>query len=112
MTTAALHHILLKSPLLAEDIVKELELGADFSDLAKEYSACPSANNDGFAGYHHLDTLPTNLVKALSAWDGETPYTPAVKTHLGFHILKPVAKLEREVITDDDADEVSDEASL
>ena len=104
MTTVALHHILLKSPLLADDIVKELELGADFGDLAEEYSACQSAAHQGFAGYHSLDTLPTALVKALSDWDGETPYTPAVKTHLGFHILKPVAKLEREVLTDELAD--------
>lgn len=104
MTTVALHHILLKSPLLADDIVKELELGADFGDLAEEYSACQSAAHQGFAGYHSLDTLPTALVKALSDWDSETPYTPAVKTHLGFHILKPVAKLEREVLTDELAD--------
>ena len=66
-TTVALHHILLKSPLLAGDIIKELELGADFADLAREYSACPSANNEGFAGYNNLDTLPTGIVTALSA---------------------------------------------
>ena len=108
-TTVALHHILLKSPLLADDIVKELELGADFADLAKEYSACPSANNEGFAGYHNLDTLPTGIVKALSAWDGETPYTKPARTQFGLHILKPVSKLERQVITDDDADEFSNE---
>lgn len=101
MTPVALHHILLKSPLLADDLVKELELGADFADLAREYSACPSASTEGFAGYHDLDTLPTSLVKALSDYDGNERYTQPVKTHLGLHILKPVAKLQRPVLTDD-----------
>lgn len=107
-TTVALHHILLKSPLLAEDILKELQLGADFADLAKEYSACPSAKNAGFTGYHDLNTLPTGIVKALNDWDGDTPYTPAIKTRFGLHILKPVSKLKREVVMDellDDLDE-------
>lgn len=104
-TTVALHHILLKSPLLANDIVKELQLGADFGDLAKEYSACPSADNEGFAGYHNLDTLPTGIVKALSDWDGEYPYTAPAKTQFGLHILKPVSKLERQFIADDASEE-------
>ena len=45
MTTLALHHILLKSPLLAADVLQELHIGADFSELAEEYSACPSAHH-------------------------------------------------------------------
>lgn len=104
-TTVALHHILVKSPLLANDILHELELGADFSDLAEEYSACPSANNQGFAGYHDLDRLPSALVEALAAWDGEQPYTQAIKTPLGLHILKPVSRLERTLLNDELADD-------
>ncbi|MFT4531203.1 MAG: peptidyl-prolyl cis-trans isomerase C, partial [Thalassolituus oleivorans] len=41
MTTVALHHILLKSPLLAQDIINELAIGASFEDLASNHSACP-----------------------------------------------------------------------
>ena len=111
MTTVALHHILLKSPLLADDILNELALGADFADLAEEYSACPSAQQHGFAGYHHLDQLPTAIVKALANWDGERPYTDAVKTHLGLHILKPVSQLDRTLLTDDLADDVIDSSA-
>lgn len=107
MTPVALHHILLKSPLLADDLIKELELGADFADLASEYSACPSAKTEGFAGYHDLDTLPTSIVKALSEYDGSREYTQPVKTHLGLHILKPVAKLDRPVLTEEFTEEIS-----
>lgn len=32
----AVHHILLKSELLAQDVLHELSLGADFADLAAE----------------------------------------------------------------------------
>ena len=57
MSTIALHHILVKSPLLAEDILRELQLGAEFGDLAAEYSACPSARQSV-----RLPTLPPGEV--------------------------------------------------
>jgi peptidyl-prolyl cis-trans isomerase C len=55
VTSIALHHILLKSPLLAKDILNELTLGARFEDLAAEHSACPSARKHGDCGHHNAD---------------------------------------------------------
>ena len=100
MKPVVLHHILLKSSWLAQDIEDELKLGADFDDLAKEYSACLSGQNGGFAGYHQLDDLPEELVTALNEWDGSSLYTPITQSRYGFHILKPVAPLERLLISD------------
>lgn len=101
MTTLALHHILLKSPLLAADVLQELHLGADFSELAEEYSACPSAHHQGFAGYHDSDQLPTELLCALNEHDSESPYVGPVRTAFGYHILKAVAKPERTLLIDE-----------
>lgn len=101
MKTIALHHILLKSVLLAEDILKELQLGADFADLAREYSSCPSKENDGFAGFHHIDQLPTAIVQALFAQEENTVnYLGPVATELGFHILKPLEGSQRSLLLD------------
>lgn len=112
MQTIALHHILLKSPLLAQDVTKELELGADFSELAREYSACPSSSEGGFAGYHQQDDLPQEIVTALASYDDQNGFTGPIQTSLGFHLLKPVGDKPKLAIDDQTSDyapvEVSD----
>lgn len=90
MHTIALHHILLKSPLLADDLAKELDLGADFAELAKEYSACPSANQGGFVGYHEQDALPLSVIEALARAEDQQHYIGPVPSHYGYHLIKPV----------------------
>lgn len=101
MSTIALHHILLKSPLLADDVMHELTLGADFAELAAEYSACPSASNQGFAGYHHTDALPTAVVKALFEYEGESPYVGPVQSPFGYHIFKSIERPQRTMLVDE-----------
>ena len=86
MSLIALHHILLTSPLLAQDVLKELQLGEDFAALAQEYSACPSGQNQGFAGYHQAEQLPPALVEALEQSD--QAYLGPIATEFGHHILK------------------------
>jgi peptidyl-prolyl cis-trans isomerase C len=92
MHTIALHHILLKSSLLAQDIAQELELGADFTELAREYSACPSSNQGGFAGYHPQDDRPLAIITALATHNDEKSFIGPIETPLGFHLLKPVGE--------------------
>ncbi|MBE0482355.1 MAG: peptidylprolyl isomerase [Bacterioplanes sp.] len=101
MNAITLHHILLKSPLLAQDILRELSLGAEFSDLAEEYSACPSSRNQGFAGYHDRDELPWEIVQALSEWNEQDAFIGPVKTRLGYHIIKPTERLSRPLLNDE-----------
>lgn len=101
MTTIALHHILLKSPLLADDVLKELQLGADFGELAAEYSACPSARQQGFAGFHHVDALPTAVVKALFEREDDSPYTGPVRSSFGYHIFKSVPRPQKPLLVDE-----------
>jgi len=110
MHTIALHHILLKSPLLAQDLVKELELGADFEELAREYSACPSSKNGGFAGYHHQDQLPLSLIEALARHDDQQTFTGPIESQYGYHLLKPVGEKPKLAIHDDNADDYNFQA--
>lgn len=93
MTTIALHHILLKSPLLAKDILNELTLGARFEDLATEHSACPSASKNGNCGHHHADDLPQALYQALLDYDGSSPWVGPIETHYGFHVIRPAGQI-------------------
>lgn len=95
-------------------------MGASFDHMAEEYSACASSQQQGFAGYHSLDQLPEALVSALTAGTDHqnstdnaispeavqqqtasaTPYLGPIKTHLGYHILRPAEDLKRPVIND------------
>jgi peptidyl-prolyl cis-trans isomerase C len=101
MHTIALHHILLKSPLLADDLAKELDLGADFAELAREYSACPSAQQGGFAGYHQQDALPISVIEALALVDNQQSYTGPIASPYGYHLLKPVGEKPKLALSDE-----------
>lgn len=105
MQTIALHHILIKSPLLAQDLAKELELGADFAEIAREYSACPSAKEGGFAGYHHQDDLPIEIITALALVDEKKIFTGPVQSSYGYHLLKPVGEKPKLAISDENMDD-------
>lgn len=100
MATIELHHILVKSPLLAQDILNELELGREFSDLAREFSCCPSKNNAGNTGLHDQSLLPENIIQALVESPDDAPYTQAVQSHFGYHILKPVGQKPDAIFSD------------
>lgn len=110
MTTIALHHILLKSPLLAEDILNELALGARFEDLAGEHSACPSGKNNGFAGFHDGDLLPPPLYQALLDYDGSSPWIGPVRTPYGYHVIRPAGQIGENRVRIDDAETLSNES--
>ncbi len=100
MATVALHHILVKSPVLAKELLQELQLGADFGQLAREYSCCPSANNEGFAGFHLLADLDEELVRAM--YDTQEEYSPApIKTQFGYHLVKPVRERRNSLLIDE-----------
>jgi len=101
MHTITLHHILLKSPLLADDLAKELDIGADFAELAREYSACPSAQQGGFAGYHPQDELPISIIEALAVVGDQQSYTGPISSSYGYHLLKPVGEKPKLAISDE-----------
>lgn len=112
MQTIALHHILLKSPLLAQDIAQELELGADFAELARDHSACPSSNQGGFAGYHQQDDLPLSLVTALANHSDDKTFAGPIESPLGFHLLKPIGEKPTLAISDDNANDQNLDPSI
>ena len=47
---AAASHILVKTEAQCQALIKELETGAEFAQLAKEHSTCPSGKSGGSLG--------------------------------------------------------------
>ncbi len=81
-------HILVDSQEKANDLVKELEDGADFVTLAKEHSDGPSGARGGDLGYFTEDDMVPEFSKvAFATKVGEYTKKP-VKTRFGWHVIK------------------------
>ncbi|MGV8905046.1 MAG: peptidylprolyl isomerase [Acetobacterium sp.] len=81
-------HILVPAEQQAIDIIAEIKAGKSFEDAAKEYSACPSKDNDGDLSYFSQGQMVPEFEAAAFALEvGEMTEVP-VKTQFGFHIIK------------------------
>lgn len=80
-------HILLKTPLLVEPIMNALSQGADFAQLAREHSACPSGQNGGQWGKLTQDVLPEHFLDALNDAGIGDVIGPLESRH-GLHLIK------------------------
>ena len=80
-------HILVESQSLAMDLIKELQDGADFAELAKAKSTGPSGPNGGDLGWFNAQSMVkpfSDAVKTLE--DGESSSAP-VQTQFGWHVI-------------------------
>jgi peptidyl-prolyl cis-trans isomerase C len=85
-------HILLKTEDDAKAVIKELDKGADFADLAKTKSTGPSGPNGGDLGFFGKGQMVPEFGKAAFAMDKGTYSSEPVKTQFGFHVIKVEAK--------------------
>lgn len=86
-TTAAALHILVDTEQQANDILAQLEQGADFQKLAQQYSACPSKRNGGDLGEFRKGDMVPAFDKAVFSCELLKPFGP-VKTQFGYHLIK------------------------
>lgn len=92
-------HILLKTEQEAKDVIKLLDDGGNFEELAKEYSTGPSGPNGGDLGYFTKQSMvPEFADAAFSLNTGEYSKTP-VKTQFGYHVIKSENKRNTEAPT-------------
>ena len=84
--TACALHILVKHEAQALDLMKQLAAGANFQQLAKKYSTCPSKNAVAIWGSLKGDMVPA-FDKAVFSCEVMKPFGP-VKTRFGYHIIK------------------------
>ncbi|MDV7341319.1 peptidylprolyl isomerase [Terasakiella sp. A23] len=81
-------HILVKEEAEAKAIIKELEGGADFAELAKAKSTGPSGRDGGDLGYFGPGAMVPPFDKAVfSLKKGEISKEP-VQTQFGYHVIK------------------------
>ncbi|PRD40945.1 peptidylprolyl isomerase [Phyllobacterium phragmitis] len=81
-------HILVKTKEEAEAIIKKLDGGAKFEDLAKESSTDGSAAQGGDLGYFGQGQMVPEFEKAAFALEPGSYTKEPVKTQFGFHVIK------------------------
>lgn len=81
-------HILVKTEDEAKDVIKQLDAGKDFAELAKEKSTDPNKDDGGDLGYFTRGRMVKEFEDAAFALEkGSYSKTP-VKTDFGYHVIK------------------------
>lgn len=80
-------HILVKKHSEAQQILDQIRTGANFAELAKQHSECPSGKNGGNLGFFTHGQMVKEFEKAAFALSkGEV--SEVIKTQFGYHIIK------------------------
>lgn len=82
-----LRHILLRHQFEAEDVLRHLQSGQEFSALARKYSICSSASAGGDLGDLKGKRLDPDFEEAAqSLVTGQI--SSIVRTRFGYHIIQ------------------------
>ena len=87
MTTASARHILVESEAECVDLIKQIEDGADFADLASKHSKCPSGKRGGELGSFGPGRMVREFDEVVFRDEVGKPHGP-VKTQFGYHIVE------------------------
>ncbi|MCK9287298.1 MAG: peptidylprolyl isomerase [Sphaerochaetaceae bacterium] len=80
-------HILVKDRKLADQLLKRIRQGADFSSLAREFSTCPSKSKGGDLGWFGEGKMVREFEEAVKRLS-QGKVSDVVRTQFGFHIIK------------------------
>lgn len=91
MSRASARHILVDSEAQCNSLKQQISEGADFADLAKQYSSCPSGRQGGDLG----EFGPGQMVPEFDTVVFSAPLNEVqgpVKTQFGYHLLEVTAR--------------------
>ncbi len=89
-------HILVKEKAEAEEIIKALDGGADFAELAREKSTGPTGPNGGSLGYFAKGQMVPAFEEAALALETGSYTSAPVETQFGWHVIKLEDKRRQE----------------
>ena len=87
MARASARHILVKTEEACVELKTKIEEGADFADMAKKHSECPSGNEGGNLGEFSPGQMVPEFDTVVFNDDVGKVHGP-VKTQFGYHLIE------------------------
>jgi len=93
MATATARHILVETQEKCEDIKKQIEAGADFADMARQYSQCPSGQQGGDLGQFSPGQMVQEFEQVVFSAELDKIHGP-IQTQFGYHLIDITSRTE------------------
>lgn len=87
MRKAKARHILVKSETECENLKKQIEGGADFAEVARKHSQCPSGKQGGNLGEFNPGQMVAEFDRVVFSAELGKVHGP-VKTQFGYHLIE------------------------
>jgi peptidyl-prolyl cis-trans isomerase C len=87
MSKASARHILVATEEQCLDLKNEIESGADFAELAKTHSSCPSGREGGGLGEFSPGMMVHEFDQVVFNEEVGVVHGP-VKTNFGYHLIE------------------------
>ena len=92
-TQASARHILVDNETQCLDLKNQIEAGADFAELARKHSSCPSAREGGDLGTFGPGDMVPEFDQVVFSADVNSVQGP-VKSQFGFHLLEVTSRTD------------------
>ena len=93
MAKASARHILVDSQAKCEELKTKIQDGADFADVAREYSTCPSGQQGGELGESGPGQMVREFDEVVFSGELNTVLGP-VQTQFGYHLLEITSRTD------------------
>jgi peptidyl-prolyl cis-trans isomerase C len=90
MSKVSARHILVEHLYEAEDLVKKMEQGSSFEELAQKFSKCPSKAQGGDLGSFTRGRMVPDFEEAAFGLEVNQVSAP-VQTRFGYHLIQRYA---------------------
>jgi len=91
MATATARHILVETQQKCEELKGQIEGGADFAEVAKEHSKCPSGRQGGDLGAFSPGQMVAEFDTVVFSADVGKVQGP-VQTQFGYHLIEVTSR--------------------
>jgi len=93
MAKATARHILVETAEKCEELKKQIEGGADFADVAKQHSKCPSGQQGGELGEFSPGQMVQEFDEVVFRDEVGKVHGP-VQTQFGYHLIEITSRSE------------------
>ena len=93
MARASARHILVDTKEQCNELKAKIEAGADFADMAREFSNCPSGKQGGDLGEFGPGQMVKEFNDVVFSAEPNTVQGP-VQTQFGYHLIEVTSRTD------------------